>query len=122
MSQLAYKHLGSCRDVIKIAQERCLENRNLHAYAKEIVRIAGSMQLPQREIIELALYIGLKVFPRDKTFQNYLKNPIQVITGLPEHWIPSLHSEYFSLAYHNPDDLLEYIAKTFLPTLVGFLI
>lgn len=117
MSQSTYQELGSWRDVIRITQERHPENSDPYAYAKEIIRIAGFIQLPQSEIVELALHIGLKVFPRDKTFQNYLGNSKQICTGLPDHWIPSLHSEYFSIAYRNPDNLLECIVV--VPSMPG---
>ncbi len=98
------------KDIIKVAERNYVDNGNLHAYAKEIVRIGSSALLSSRDVLELALHIGIKVFPKDRLFHNFLENSKQVITGLPNTWNACLCSEYFSLAYRNPHDPFEFIA------------
>jgi hypothetical protein len=60
---------------------------------------------------------GVKIFPRDRVFENYLGSSRQVITGLPENWTPFLSKIYYSLAYQNPEDPMEYLA--IVPSAVG---
>lgn len=108
MSQVACQ-LG-WREVVKIAQEKCPSNVDLYANVKETISIANTSQLSEEDVIQLAMHVGLKIYPRDRTFQDYLGDSKKIITGLPSDWIPLLNREYFSLAYHSPVDLCEYIA------------
>lgn len=102
--------LMSWREVIRMAMEKYPSSVNLRENVKEIISITNASELSEEDLIQLALHIGLKIYPRDRTFQDYLRSSKKVITGLPNNWVPSLNGEYFSLAYHNPEDLFEYLA------------
>lgn len=98
------------RAVLQAARQGHLEITNPYSYAKRIVRLANESQLSEKDIMELAIHLGMKVFPRDRTFQNYFYRSKKIVTGLPDNWVPLLNDTYFSLAYHNPQEFLEYIA------------
>lgn len=102
--------LNNWKEVLKQAEKQYPHNYNLYAYTKEVIQLSNTSKLSERDIIELAMHIGLKIYPRDKVYQNYLGSSKQIITGLPIDWIPTLNSDYLSMAYHNPVDILEYIA------------
>ncbi len=109
MTQLLNPCLIGWRSVIEAARQN-QGNYNRYATAKRVVELSDSARLTERDMIELAIQIDIKVFPTDKILPNYLGESRQVITGLPKDWIPTLCESYYSLAYHNPCDPLEYIA------------
>ena len=110
MKQKLHIAIRSWRDILQIARQEHPESVNVYTYAKTIARLANASRLGKNDIIELALHLGIKVFPRDRTFHNYLGSSKRIVTGLPDNWVPLLNETYFSLAYHNPEEFLEYIA------------
>lgn len=109
LTQLTYRSLIGWRAVIRAA-EQCHKNFNRYSFAKTVIELSECAKLNERDIVELAIQIGIKIFPRDKVFENYLGSSRQVITGLPENWTPFLSKIYYSLAYQNPEDPMEYLA------------
>lgn len=104
------KFIGGWREILQLASQEHHADANLHTYAKTVIRLANAFQLNSKDIIELAIHLRMKVFPKDRIFRNYLGESKKVIAGLPDNWVPLLNDTYFSLAYHNPEDYLEYIA------------
>lgn len=99
----------SYQAVIQTASQLQNGNNDVYAFAKTVVDLANASQLSHHDIVQLALHLGMKVFPRHLTYRNHLGSSKAVVAGLPDTWIPFLDDYYFSLAYRNPKDQNEYI-------------
>ncbi|GAB5411168.1 MAG: hypothetical protein ChlgKO_02820 [Chlamydiales bacterium] len=100
----------SYQAVIQTASQLQNGNNDVYAFAKTVVDLANASQLSHHDIVQLALHLGMKVFPRHLTYRNHLGSSKAVVAGLPDTWIPFLNHQYFSLAYKNPKDPLEIIS------------
>ncbi len=92
---------------------------NSYAYAKTAVRIAEEASLNEMEILNLAMHLGMKIYPRRTLFPTHasLKSSRTIIAGLPADWKISLSDVFFSLKYYDPANPAEYIAV--VPSLNG---
>ncbi len=111
MKDNAYSQIYHWKDVIKRAEQIHGKNCDPYIFAKTVSQIATAAKLSSHDILELALVMGMKIYPRDFTFPKSIENAKRVITNLPKDWMPRISTTYhFSLSYHNPNDPLEYIA------------
>lgn len=99
----------SYQAVIHTASQLQNGNNDVYASAKTVVDLANASKLSHHDVVQLALHLGMKVFPRHLTYRNHLGSSKAVVAGLPNTWIPFLDDHNFSLAYRNPEDRHESI-------------
>lgn len=88
--------LGSVLDVIrKLKQERPDLNHYSHLFKVSAARISEELNLPASQLINLALHLGVRWFPK----------PVNI----PDTWKIVLCKKFLSQRYNNPTNPEEYV-------------